>query len=168
VKVSGTLTLSDVSFMETQTWTECGFKVSTDPGLMNLDLIHGELGASYWAAGIPRSVVEKSIRHSLCFGVYEIASGRQCAFARVVSDFSTFAYIGDVFVVAVFRGRGISKLLMKCLMAHPELQGLRRMCLGTRDAHTLYKQFGFKMTEKPENWLEIQVADIYLNRVEIS
>lgn len=141
--------------------TEGAYRVSTDPALLDLDLIHAQLASSYWAEGIPRAIVEKSVRNSLCFGAYEVSSGKQVGFARVVSDFATFAYIGDVFVVPEHRGRGVSKFLMKCLMAHPELQGLRRMCLGTRDAHSLYQRFGFKASAQPENWLEIRIPNIY-------
>ena len=147
--------------MAPETWNEGDYRVSTDVADLDVVLVHRELSRSYWAEGIPRALVEKSIRHSLCFGAFDQHSGAQVGFARVVSDFATFAYIGDVFVIQQYRKRGISKFLMKCIMAHPELQGLRRMCLGTHDAHTLYQRFGFKASERPQNWLEIRVPDIY-------
>ena len=115
------------------------FEISTDPARLDVDLIHEILQNSYWARGRRRSVVERSIRHSLCFGVYRV--GRQVAFARVVSDRAVFAYLIDVFVVPEFRGHGISKALMRAVVAHPDLQNLRMFLLATRDAHGLYAQF---------------------------
>jgi GNAT superfamily N-acetyltransferase len=118
-----------------------GFTVSTDPRRQDLDAIHAYLAQSYWAAGIPREVVERSLRHSLCFGLYE--ADRQVGFARVVTDLATFGYVADVFVLEPWRGRGLSKWLMECLLAHPDLQDVRRWHLVTRDAHGLYARFGF-------------------------
>src|SRR5215469_18411989 len=121
---------------------QCGdYLVSTDPARLDLDVIHSYLAGSYWAEGIPRELVARSIENSLCFGVFR--GEDQVGFARVVSDYATFAYIGDVFILAQHRGRGLGKFLMECVMKHPELQGLRRWSLVTRDAHGLYKQFGF-------------------------
>src|SRR5206468_3825015 len=111
-------------------------------GRFDIGLIHKSLGETYWARSMPRQVLEKAIRHSLCFGVF--ADGRQVAFARVITDLATFAYLSDVFVVSEHRGRGVSKLLMDAILKHPELQGLRRFVLATKDAHGLYAQFGFK------------------------
>ena len=133
------------------------YEVSTDRTRLDLDVIHGFLQTSYWAAGRPRDVVERSINNSLCFGVY--AGGRQIAFARVVSDAATFAYLMDVFVVSEHRGRGVSKLLMREILAHPQLQGLRTFLLATLDAHGLYAQFGFKPLAEPERWMAIRQAD---------
>src|SRR6266496_4343882 len=139
------------------------FLASTDPVRLNLDVIHGYLTRGYWATGIPRETVAKSMQHSLCFGVYD-GSGAQVGFARVVSDFATAAYIGDVFVLESHRGRGLSKLLMECIMQHPALQGLRRWILTTRDANGLYAQFGFRPVAFPERYMELQDADVYATR----
>jgi len=133
------------------------FEVSTDPARLDVDLIHGFLQTSYWAKGRRRSVVERSISNSLCFGVY--MAGRQVAFARVVSDRAVFAYLMDVFVLPEFRGRGISKALMRSVLAHPELQNLRVFLLATRDAHGLYAQFGFRSLAHPDRWMAIQDPD---------
>jgi GNAT superfamily N-acetyltransferase len=117
------------------------FTVSTDPERLDLDVIHGYLTRSYWAAGIPRDVVERSLRNSLCFGLY--AGDEQVGFARVVTDLATFAYVADVFVLDAHRGRGLSKWLMECILQHPDLRDVRRWHLVTRDAHGLYERFGF-------------------------
>jgi GNAT superfamily N-acetyltransferase len=115
--------------------------VSTDPARLKLDVIHRYLEGSYWAAGIPRAVVERSLRHSLGFGVYR--GDEQVGFARVVTDLATFAYLADVFVLDAHRGQGLSKWLMECIVDHPDLKDLRRWHLVTRDAQGLYEQFGF-------------------------
>ena len=130
--------------MKTYEITKDDFLISTEASLLNLDIIHGYLSRqSYWAANIPRDVVERSIQHSLCFGIYH--QGQQVGFARLVTDRATFAYLGDVFILESYRGKGLSKWLMECIHAHPELQGLRRWVLGTRDAHGLYEQFGWSV-----------------------
>ncbi len=121
------------------------FLISTDRSMLDLGVIHGFLAESYWAAGVSRETVARSIENSLCFGVYHGA--QQIGFARVISDYATFAYIADVFVVEPYRGRGLAKELMATILAHPDLQGLRRWNLGTRDADALYAQFGFKPVE---------------------
>ncbi len=136
------------------------FLISTDRGRLDLDAIHGFLTNCYWAKGIPREVVARSIEHSLCFGVYD-GSGTQVGFARVVSDFATVAYLGDVFVLESHRGRGLSKRLMECIMRHPALQNLRRWILLTRDAHGLYAQFGFTPVKVPERYMELHRPDVY-------
>jgi len=115
--------------------------VTTDTARLDLDTIHGFLAGSYWAAGVPREVVERSIRHSICFGAF--VGDRQAGFARVISDRATYAYVADVFVVPAHRGRGIGKRIMECITSHPELQNLRLWTLFTRDAHGLYRQYGF-------------------------
>jgi GNAT superfamily N-acetyltransferase len=130
-----------------------GFEISTDPGRLDIQVIHEFLRSSYWAEGRSRSVVERSIEHSLCFGVY--VGDRQIGFARVVSDRAVFAYLMDVFVVPEFRGQGISKALMRAVLEHPDLQGLRMFLLGTRDAHGLYAQFGFQPLAEPTRWMAI-------------
>ena len=133
---------------------DADFEISTDPARLDIDVIHNFLVTSYWAKGRRRSVVERSIRNSLCFGVY--LAGRQVAFARVVSDRAVFAYLMDVFVLPEFRGRGISKALMRSVLGHPDLQNLRVFLLATRDAHRLYAQFGFRSLAYPERWMSIQ------------
>jgi GNAT superfamily N-acetyltransferase len=136
------------------------FLVSTNKELLDLKLTHKMLSESYWATKIPESVFKKSVDSSLCFGIYD--DKKQVGFARVVSDFATFAYLADVFVVPEYQGRGLSKFLMEVIMQHPELQGLRRFCLGTKDAHGLYEKFGFKVIKEPQNWMEIKIPGIYL------
>jgi len=139
---------------------ECGgCLVSTDPARLDRDVIYGFLSRAYWSEGIPRAVLERAICNSLCFGVY--AAGRQVGFARVISDRATYAYIADVFILESHRGRGFSKRLMETIMSHPDLQGLRRWCLGTRDAHGLYAQFGFGPLKMPERNMEILDFEIY-------
>jgi GNAT superfamily N-acetyltransferase len=136
------------------------FLISTDRSRLDLDVIHGFLANCYWALGIPQEVVARSITHSLCFGVYD-GSGAQVGFARVVSDFATVAYLGDVFVLESHRGRGLSKWMMECITQHPALQNLRRWILLTRDAHELYAKFGFKPVKSPERYMELHRADVY-------
>jgi GNAT superfamily N-acetyltransferase len=135
------------------------FTISTDRERLDLDLVYGFLTECYWAKGIPRDVVARSIENSLCFGLY--AEGKQVGFARVISDYATYAYIGDVFVLDSFRGRGLGKWLMECIMQHPQLQGLRRWSLVTRDAHGLYAQLGFEPLKKPQNYMELHRPDVY-------
>jgi len=128
-----------------------GYEISTDPARFDIDLIHRFLSTSYWAEGRPREVIERSIRHSLCFGVY--AEGTQVAFARVITDHAVFAYLADVFVVPERRGRGIATGLMQAILAHPELQGLQVFLLRTRDAQGLYARFGFEPIARPEEMM---------------
>ena len=136
------------------------FLVSTDPGRLDLNVIHGFLTNSYWSKGISREIVARSIEHSLCFGVYD-GSGAQVGFARVISDFATIAYVGDVFVLDSHRGRGLGKWLMESITRHPALQNLRRWILTTRDAHGLYSQVGFKPVKSPQRFMELHRPDIY-------
>jgi GNAT superfamily N-acetyltransferase len=135
------------------------FVISTDRERLSLDVVHGFLTNCYWAKGIPRETVARSIEHSLCFGVYE--DRVQAGFARVVSDFATVAYLGDVFVLESHRGRGLSKWLMECVVGHPALQNLRRWILLTRDAHGLYSQFGFTAVKEPGRYMEVHRPDVY-------
>jgi GNAT superfamily N-acetyltransferase len=137
-------------------------KISDDTALLDLDVIHGYLTRCYWAEGIPREVVERSIAGSLCFGAYE--DGAQVGFARVVTDQATFAYLADVFVLETYRGRGVSRQLMEAIVSHPQLQGLRRWHLVTRDAHGVYAKFGFKPLAAPERHMELTVANAYRKR----
>jgi GNAT superfamily N-acetyltransferase len=136
------------------------FLISTDRARLDLDVIHGFLTNCYWAKGVPREIVERSIENSLCFGIYD-GAGAQVGFARVISDFATFAYIADVFVLESHRGRGLGKELMDCIKQHPSLQGLRRWSLSTKDAHELYSQYGFVPLQWPERYMEIFRSNLY-------
>ena len=127
--------------------------VSSDPRRLDVGVVHGFLTQSYWSPGIPRHVVERAIANSICFGAFD--GDQQVGFARVVSDRATYAYVCDVFVLPAHRGRGVSKLIMAAIMAHPELQGLRRWTLFTRDAHALYRRFGFGDARYPDRLMEI-------------
>jgi GNAT superfamily N-acetyltransferase len=138
------------------------YEISTDQSRLNVELIYDFLRSSYWAQNIPRSVVEKCVRHSLCFGAF--CDDRQIGFGRVITDFATFAYIADVFVVAEHRGRGVSKLLLRAMLEHPALQGLRRILLATKDAHGLYAQFGFQQLANPEHYMTIHNPDVYRSK----
>jgi len=133
------------------------FEISTDRARIDVALVHEFLRTSYWAEGRHRSVVERSIEHSLCFGVYH--GGRQVAFARVVSDRAVFAYLMDVFVIPEFQGRGISKALMRAVLDHPDLQNLRMFLLATKDAHGLYKGFGFRPLADADRLMAIHNPD---------
>ena len=136
-----------------------GFSISDDPARVDRALVHEFLRGSYWARGIPRETVDRSIENALCFGIYE--GDRQVGFARVISDYTTFAYLADVFVLDSHRGRGLASWLMETIMADPRLQGLRRWMLATRDAHGLYAKFGFSPLSHPERIMEIVLADPY-------
>jgi len=124
-----------------------------------MDVIHGFLTASYWSPGISRALVERAVRNSVCFGVYE--QGRQLGFARVITDQATFAYLADVFILEAHRGRGLAKALMSAIVADPRLQGLRRWVLATRDAHGLYERYGFTPLAKPQRFMELHQPDVY-------
>lgn len=137
----------------------CTYEISDDPTRINIDVIHGYLTQSYWSPGVPRAIVERAILGSLCFGVY--AGAEQVGFARVVTDKATFAYLADVFILESHRGQGLSKKLMASICAHPELQGLRRFLLVTKDAHRLYAQFGFGALTKAPGYMEILRPDVY-------
>jgi GNAT superfamily N-acetyltransferase len=153
------------------------FLISTDPALLDLDLIHNFLTNCYWSEGIPKDLVARSIKHSLCFGIYDESGAEfpglakparpaappteQVGFARVISDFATIAYVGDVFVVESHRGRGLGKWMMECILQHPALQGLRRWILLTRDAHQLYAKVGFTPLKAPERYMELHYPDVY-------
>ena len=136
------------------------YTVSTDPARLDVPLIHGFLSTSYWARGIPLAVVERALRNSLCFGAYG-PEGGQAGLARVTTDYATFGYIADVFVLPEHRGRGVSKLLMAAIHAHPDLQGLRRLLLITRDAHGLYSRFGYQPPQDPAQILTLHRPGIY-------
>jgi N-acetylglutamate synthase-like GNAT family acetyltransferase len=129
------------------------FELTTDKNRMQLDVIYSFLQKSYWANKRSLEAIKKSIEYSLPFGIFD--GDRQIGFARVLSDYSTFAWIADVYIDEEYRGQGLSKWLMESMLAHPELQDLRRWVLATKDAQSLYSQFGFKLLNKPERWMEI-------------
>ncbi len=143
----------------TQEWHRGEYYISTDKSKLDLAVIHNFLTTSYWAAGIPIETVKESLEHSLNFGVYE--EGKQVGFARVITDYATFAYIGDVFILEDHRGQGLSKWLMQVIADHAELQGLRRWVLLTRDAHGLYRKTGFMEPVNPERYMEKIFPDVY-------
>lgn len=135
-------------------------RLSTDTAEMDVGAIHAYLsGESYWARGIPREIVERAVRNSLCFGIFDGAA--QVAFARVITDRATYAYLADVYVLQAYRGRGLSKWMMRAITSHPDLQGLRRWSLMTHDAHGLYEQFGFRVMAQPERAMERVHRDVY-------
>jgi len=140
-------------------WQRGQYLVSTDPRRLDLEVVHGFLTTSYWAAGIRLELVQRSIEHSLPFGLY--AGERQVGFARVITDFTTFAYVADVFILGAYRGQGLGRWLMECVVAHPHLQALRRWTLFTRDAHGLYEQVGFTRASAPERLMERTFPTIY-------
>jgi GNAT superfamily N-acetyltransferase len=134
--------------------------ISTDQARLDVALVHRYLSRdSYWASGVPLQVVQRAILNSLCFGLYE--HEQQLGFARVVTDAATFAYLADVFIISSHRGRGLGKQLIAAVMAHADLQGLRRFMLATRDAHGLYRQFGFGEPNNPQVLMERHDPDVY-------
>jgi GNAT superfamily N-acetyltransferase len=135
------------------------FAISTDPSRLDLSTIHRFLRGSYWAAEIPYAVVERAVAGSLPFGVYR--GSTQVGFARVITDRATFAYIADVFIEDAYRGRGLGTWLIETILDHPELQGLRRWMLVTRDAHQLYRKFGFEEARNPAGIMERRDPDVY-------
>jgi GNAT superfamily N-acetyltransferase len=141
-------------------WMRDNFRVSCDPSSLNREFVAEFLASTYWAQNIPRAVVEKSLDGAICFSLLE--GSRQIGFARVISDKATIAYLGDVFVIPEFRGKGLGTWLIECVMAHPELQQLRRWMLVTRDAHDLYKKFGFRALARPEGLMELHNSNVYL------
>ena len=133
-------------------WRRGEYLISTDASMLDLEVVHGFLRRSYWAAGVPENVVRRSIENSLCFGVYR--GEEQAGFARVVTDRATFAYLADVFVLDEHRGQGIGKWLLEVILSHPDLQGLRRWMLATRDAHDLYRRYAFTELARPGIFME--------------
>ena len=140
-------------------FTKDGFYISTKNEKMDIELIHSFLNRSYWAEGISKEIIRRSVEGALCFGVFENA--RQVGFARMITDRATFAYLADVFIIEEYRGLGLSKWLMEVILAHPDLQGLRRMMLATRDAHELYRKFGFTPLNNVDRWMHIHNPDVY-------
>ncbi len=133
------------------TVTENNFIISTDKRKIDIEYVHAFLSNSYWSPGVPMKTVKKAMQGSLCFGVYD--KDKQIGYARMVTDTATFAYLADVFIDESYRGKGLGKWLVKIILAHPDLQGLRRIILATRDAHLLYAQFGFVPFATPERWM---------------
>lgn len=140
-----------------------GFRISTDYNDMDVDAIHVFLSRSYWAKGIPKATLRKSMRNSVCFGVFD-SSGAQVGFARTITDSATFAYLADVYILEAHRGKGLSKWLISEVLAHPELQGLRRILLASLDARGLYEKFGFKALATPETFMEVWTPDVYQDK----
>jgi GNAT superfamily N-acetyltransferase len=140
-------------------WTRADYTISTDPARLQIEVIHAFLSRSYWATGVPRDVVVRSIQGSLPFGIYH--GSQQVGFARVISDQATFAYVADVFVLESHRGQGLARWLMRSILQTPELQDLRRWLLVTRDAHSIYRDVGFSPVDQPEGFMEIVRRDLY-------
>jgi N-acetylglutamate synthase-like GNAT family acetyltransferase len=140
-------------------WTKDDFLITTDNNKIDVNYVHWFLTQSYWAEGIPIETVERSIKGSICFSV--IYLNHQVGFARVITDKATFAYLADVFIDENFRGRGLSKWLLDVIINHPDLQGLRRLMLATRDAHGLYSQFGFTPLTNTDRWMQIHNPGVY-------
>jgi GNAT superfamily N-acetyltransferase len=141
-----------------------GYLISDDPARLDVDAIHAFLTRCYWAEGIPREVVARSVANSLCLGIYA-PDRAQVGLLRVISDYATFAYLCDVYVLEPHRARGLSKAAMRAFESHPRLQNLRRKQLVTYDAQKLYEQFGFKVVENPERHMEKRDGDVYKRRV---
>ena len=142
-------------------WERGDFLISTDPTLLQIDVVHSYLKNAYWCQGIPRKIVVKSIEHSLPFGLYK--ANKQIGFARVITDYSTIAYLGDLFILEEHQGLGLGKWLTDVIVSHPDLEGLRRWILLTLDAHGLYEQYGFTNIESPERWMERWDSEVYEN-----
>src|SRR3982751_1068273 len=139
------------------TWTRDEFAISTDRNRLDVPLIHQYLSTStYWATSRKLEIVQRSIENSLCFWIYQIVNDghKQIGFGRVVTDYATFAWIADVFVVEQYRRRGLAKWMMELMVSHSELQGFRRWVLATKDAHDVYRPFGFRELHRPERWME--------------
>jgi GNAT superfamily N-acetyltransferase len=137
--------------------------ISSDQSKLDLEMIHKFLSEeSYWAKNIPFDQLKRSVENSLCFGVY--AGDKQIGFARVISDLAVFAYLADVFILPEYRGKGLSKELVRYIMSYPSLQGLRRWMLATSDAHELYRKYGFKELSNPANFMDISKPKIYENQ----
>lgn len=134
-------------------WQRGEYTISTDNNRLDIGIIHDFISKqSYWAQGRPIETVQRALDNSLNFGLYK--NDQQIGFARVVTDYATFAWIADVFVLPEHRGQGLSKWLMEVILSHPELQGFRRWVLATKDAHSLYARFGFIALHRPERWME--------------
>jgi GNAT superfamily N-acetyltransferase len=137
-----------------------GYTISTDKARLDVAAVHAYLSRSYWSPGIPKTIVQHAIEGALCFGLFT-ASGEQVGFARAITDGATFAYLADVYVLEEHRGKGLGKWIVETILAHPSLQGLRRILLATRDAHKLYAQFGFQPLATPESLMSIHRPNVY-------
>ena len=140
-------------------WRKDKFWITTEKPKLDIPFIQQFLTNSYWAAGISEEIVQRCVDGSICFGVFH--EDQQIGFARVVTDKASFGYLADVFIDEAWRGKGLSKWLMEIIMQHPDLQGFRRFLLATRDAHGLYKQFGFTDLNNPERWMQIHNPTVY-------
>jgi GNAT superfamily N-acetyltransferase len=140
------------------------YEIDTDPARLQLDLVHTTVAKTYWAEGIPRETLERAIANSLCVGAYH--EGAQVGFARVVTDRATFAYLADVFVLPAHQGKGLAKAMVGRLHAHPELQGLRRWLLATRDAHDVYAALGWQPLTDASVFMQRHDPDVYVKRAE--
>jgi GNAT superfamily N-acetyltransferase len=150
----------------TQEWHRGTYIISTDKNRLDLQVIHRFLTTSYWAEGIPLETVRRSLEHALTFGLY--LQDQQIGFAKIITDYATFAYIADVFILDPYQGQGLGTWLMETVTSHPDLQGLRRWILATKDAHHLYQKVGFTALKFPERFMEILVLDIYRKEQETS
>ncbi len=138
------------------------FLFTTDASLLDLEVIYSFISTSYWANGVTKNIVEKSVKNSLCFAVYDIEQEKkQIGFARVITDLATFAYMADVFIIDSYQGKGLGKQLIKFILDYPDFKTLRRFLLATRTAHSLYEKFGFSPVKNPENFMAIHKPDIY-------
>jgi len=140
------------------------YRITEDKTEMDVDAIHHYLSRSYWAENIPKTVVAKAIENSLCFGVLfldEQQNEQQIGFARLITDSATFAYLADVYILTEHRGNGLSKKMMQCIVKHPQLQGLRRIMLATKDAHGLYQQFGFEPLTEQQMFMQVWTPNAY-------
>lgn len=140
-------------FMNDAAFLKKGYEISLDKAKLDFDAIYGYLNTTYWAKGMPVEKLRIALENSMCFGLYHHSA--QVGLARIITDKATFAYLCDVYVMDTHRGIGLSKWMMQTILAHPELQGLRRWSLATADAQGLYKQFGFTPINNPENWMQI-------------
>lgn len=146
-------------------WRNGAYLITTDPARVDHGVVYDFLASSYWAKGIPEEVYRRSVQHALCFSLWHQGEpAAQVGFARVITDRATFGYVGDVFVLDGHRGRGLSKWLMRVILEHPELQGFRRWCLLTRDAHGLYESCGFRALADPSRWMERADPEVYTRR----
>ena len=142
-------------------WERGQFRIACGSSLVDLKTVAEFLADSYWAKGIPPTTVERSIENSLCFVL--LHNNRQIGFARVITDYATIAYLNDVFVLPNYREQGLGKWLIECVMSHAKLQGLKRWILATRDAHDLYRRYGFTQLKRPEIFMELHDPDVYVS-----
>ncbi|MBD2726726.1 GNAT family N-acetyltransferase [Nostoc sp. FACHB-892] len=140
-------------------WLQGEYSITTDVNQLDVNVIHQFLASSYWAKGLPLEVLQRSIQNSLIFGLYK--GKQQIGFARLITDHATFAYVADVFVLEPFREQGLGKWLMETIISYPELQGLRRWLLATKDAHELYRRFGFTELNNSDSFMEKWSPDVY-------